>query len=242
MGFAFFGALTLVGALFIFYTKERTRLMNYSTLLKNLLSEVKTMEQYKQMKKPFNSLAFIAVLPFVIASAINSVFYIVFDFLFNGIASCARYLEKWVDEKRQSVHPATEAVLFFITMPTIFFFNVLLSGFALFYYFTWFVLQINLFIATLGGTRWQPYIANAEFDKENSLVITTNDMAAHVFSAVAFGLLIVFIIVSLFNSELGATLIALYNLAVMISVPLIFRKTKAEASDLENAIDSSDEE
>ncbi|MBQ8719710.1 MAG: hypothetical protein IJY65_01615 [Clostridia bacterium] len=212
--------------------------MNYSTLLKNLLAEVKSLNRYKEIKKPFNILAFIAVFPFVTASFFISVFYIIFDFIFNGIASCARYLEKWVDEKKKDIHPASEAVLFFITMPTIFFFNVLLSGFALFYYFTWFVLQINLFIATLGGTRWQPYISNAEFAKENEFVIETSEMASLVFSVVAFGLFVIFVIISVFNLELGATLIALYNLGILISVPLIFKKMKVKSSDFESAIDA----
>ena len=208
--------------------------MNYSTLLKNLLAEVKSLNQYKEIKKPFNVLAFIAVLPFTIASFFISLFYIIFDFLFNGIASCARYLEKWVDEKKKDIHPASEAVLFFITMPTIFFFNVLLSGFALFYYFTWFVLQVNLFVATLGGTRWQPYIANAEFGEED-LVVTTNEATSGIFAIASFSLFILTLIMFILAPELGATLFSIYEIGILVAVPLIFKKAQQaeEAKEIE---------
>ena len=201
--------------------------MNYSALFKGLISEAKTRKQYEAIPMPYRALAFIGVLPFILSALINLLFYIVFDFIFNGLASSTRYLENWVDEKKKGVNHATEAVLFFVTMPTIFFFNVLLSGFALLYYFIWFFLQVDLFVATLGGTRWQPYISNAKFDDEDDYVVKTNGAAAIIFSVASFSLVALAIILAIFDYP-----VAIYgSLLTMIAVPLIFKKGKAEAAE-----------
>ena len=199
--------------------------MHYSKLFKGLISEVKTRKQYDAIPNPYRVLAFIGVLPFILSALINFLFYIVFDFIFNGLASSTRYLENWVDEKKKGVNHATEAVLFFVTMPTIFFFNVLLSGFALLYYFIWFFLQVDLFVATLGGTRWQPYISSAKFDDEDDYVVKTNGAAAIIFSVASFSLVALAIILAIFDYPTAIS----GSLLTMIAVPLIFKKGKADA-------------
>ena len=202
--------------------------MNYTSLFLGLMGEIKANKQYNVIGKPLNIFAFIAVLPFTILAAFASLYYLVCAFFFNGIASAVKYLEKWVEEKKKDVHPATEAVLFFVTMPTIFFFNVLLSGFAVFFYFIWFVLQCFTYIATLGGIKWQPFIMEAKFD--DNLVATTKQSSATTF-AIVDAILLVGAIVSFsvvgYDDNLGfiSTLFNLgYFVYTLAGVCSIFKK------------------
>lgn len=205
--------------------------MDYSALLFGLFKEIRANKQYKIIGMPISIFAFIAVLPFIVMAAFTSLYYLVLAFFFNGIASAVKYLEKWVEEKKKDIHPATEAVLFFVTMPTIFFFNVLLSGFAVFFYFVWFVLQCFTYIATLGGIKWQPFIMDARFD--DNLVATTKPSSAITFAVVDFVLLL-FAIISFatvgYDYDLGF-ISTLFNYGYIIytiaGVCSIFKKAPA---------------
>ena len=140
--------------------------MDYLSHVKSLREEALAGIQNKNMKAPFNVFAFIIMLPYIIGAFCQFVSFYILVFFYNGVAAAADFLENWVEKKKKNIHPATEAVLYFVTMPFIFLCQCFLSMFSIFFYFSWFTLQINCYIATLGGTRWQPFLYHATFGDE----------------------------------------------------------------------------
>lgn len=153
--------------------------MDYLSNVKSLRQEALAGIQYKNMKAPFNVFSFIIMLPYIISAFCQFVSFYVLVFFYNGVAAAADFLESWVDKKKKDIHPATEAVLYFVTMPFIFICQCFLSMFSIFFYFSWFILQINCYIATLGGTRWQPFLYHAKFGDEAPKAYATTKVGAY---------------------------------------------------------------
>ena len=224
--------------------------------MRSLISEATAGIQYKNLSSSNRVFAFIGVFPFIATSVIGIILYEILNFFYNIVASAVKYLEAWVDDKKKDVQHATEAVLYFVTMPWIFFCNVLLSFAAVFFYLIWFVVECVLYIATLGGIKWQPYINNASYDEPNTWEITTADGPATAVSLIAFigyaMYLLLFIIGSVL-SEYGiidaANVISyIYWVFTCIAVPVTFRKraldpdTIVEYDDTAEDDDDDDEE
>lgn len=220
--------------------------MNYGALIKGLREEIKTGHQYKNLGSPYSALAFIAMLPFIIVTVSMFIGMYCLLFLYNAFLSGTQYLESWLDTNKKNLHPATEAVLYFCTIPTIFAMRVALSVFSLFFYFSWFNLMCSTYVSTLGGVRWQPFVSEATYDGVK-FGPNTNETAAKAFAIIAFILLalcvLMFLIASgvddrrdsLQISTVGFVIFAIDAAFVNISVPAIFKKkiSSAEEEDFE---------
>ena len=211
--------------------------MDYLSLIKSLRSEALEGIQYKRMRSPFNVFAFIAMLPYIISAFLSFVGFYVLVFIYNGVAAAADYLENWVDRKKKDLHPATEAVLYFITTPFIFLCQCFLSLFSIFFYFSWFIIQMVCFIATLGGTRWQPFLYHSKFGEDAPVFCaSTKHGAAHTFAVITFSFLcfnslLLLILMLVDNLKTAATISEMYTvfaaiatLFELIAVPLMFKK------------------
>jgi len=223
--------------------------MDYLALTKSLRQEALAGIQYKRMKAPFNVLAFITMLPYIIAAFLSFVWFYVFVFVYNGISAAADYLESWVDRKKKDIHPATEAVLFFITIPFIFVCHCFLSIFSIIFYFAWFLIQIICYLATLGGTRWQPFLYHAKFgDEAPKFCARTKIGVAHTFtiinlSLVGLGALLFLISLVVDSARTAATIgdirgvfMVINILFVCIAIPFMFKKkfgTEEELKEFE---------
>ena len=87
-------------------------------------------------------------------------------FFFKCLATPVDYLQKWLKNQQEDIHPAAQAVLYFCCIPTIFAQQVLLAFTAFAFFFQWFGLMLSAYIMTLGAVRWQPVISEAKFDEE----------------------------------------------------------------------------
>jgi len=87
-------------------------------------------------------------------------------FFFKCLGAPVDYLQKWLKNQQEGIHPATQAVLYFCCIPTIFAQQVLLALTAFAFFFQWFSLMLSAYIMTLGAVRWQPIISEATFDAE----------------------------------------------------------------------------
>ncbi|MBR7117587.1 MAG: hypothetical protein IKC87_07775 [Clostridia bacterium] len=215
--------------------------MNYSNLIKGLSAEAFSGSQYKRLSGAFGVFAFIGVLPFFIMSCILAVSYHVSCFFFNALSSGVGYLESWLNEKKKDVNPITEAVLYFLTIPFIFFCHALLSIFSIIFFFIWFQLQCFAYIASLGGIRWQPYINRATYNEDDMFVATTDANAGKIVAAISCVLLLIAIIFSFvcIISDDYMTIerynptgfYAAHFAFTVLTVPLVFRKSKLEPAD-----------
>ncbi|MBO5286259.1 MAG: hypothetical protein J6B16_05115 [Clostridia bacterium] len=210
--------------------------MNYSALLKSYVNEVFAFKQYKRLPIGIRIVAIIALLPFILAAGFLLVTYAVYNFFFNIINSGVSYLESWQQNKRDGIKHATEAVLYFVTMPFIFSIHVLLSFFACIAFLIWFFMQCFTFIATLGGVRFQPYINNTDFSAEAlNYKPTSNLTVSKILYIISFAILMLAIILLIIATEVyeltmvGRAFIFIYLVYTIIAV--ISCSKKEEISD-----------
>lgn len=138
--------------------------MDYFALLKGLSKEVKENSKLKKMNIVVRIILTIIFIPLFVSFFFAKLGFWFTIFFFKMIASPAEYLGKWLDSQKDGIQHATQAVLYFVCLPTIFGLQVLLSFNALSFYMQWFGLQITAFILTLGGSKWQPFITEASFE------------------------------------------------------------------------------
>lgn len=224
--------------------------MNYQQKIKNLLEEARRGIRYENMTPGTKAITIIAMLPIYAMTCILIAGYYVTLFLYNALLSPTSYLENWLEEKQANVQHATQAVLYFICIPFIFFNRVLMSFMSFSFYFQWFGLQIAIFLATLGGTKWQPSINESSFESRN-YSLKPAEVGTMVFSILAFGAFALYILLFLivyvgevwdvfsFLNVVGW----LYSLIVIVVNPILFRKKELDTSELEeNTTDDSVDE
>ena len=122
-------------------------------------------------------------------------------------------------------------MVYLICFPLIFFAHVCYSLFSLGFYFVWFVLMVNIYLVTLGGVKWQPYIMEAKFDEERTWNVKPSNKAANAFVIILFIVLVAslcctgtsFIFEALLVKVAGSTYeFVLFMLSFFASVGLIF--------------------
>lgn len=213
--------------------------MNYSLLFKNFKDEIFKPIQYKHLDQPFRAFAIVATLPFWLIYLYLLIVEYVCIFLFNCITATCDYLESWVKETKKDTSNITEAVLFLVAMPFIFFLRVIFSIFSSVFYLLWFLSMCVGYIASLGSIKWQPYINYASYEENQKTEVTTNKVAANVIIIIAFSLfcicalgyllaLIAMIVgnISLMSVSMRVANIVdyIFSLFMYISVPITFRK------------------
>ena len=155
--------------------------MDYQKLISSLLAEAKKGIRYKQFNIVMRIIAIICMAPFYVFAFFGVVYYYVSLFLYNALLSPCTYLEAWEKDRTKDMHPAPKAVVLFCTTTFIFFLRILIAFFSFFFYFQWFSLQITLYICTLGGIKFQPWINTATFDEEITWTLRPEKKTAQTF-------------------------------------------------------------
>jgi len=228
---------------------QRKKTMNYSNLFKQFKKELFSKVQYTRLDSPFKAFAFVAAFPFWFMYAVILGFNYVNLFLFNCFASSADYLEGWVKETKKDVQHASEAVIFFVTTPFIFFLRCLLSIFSIFFYMMWFFAMCFGYIASLAAVRWQPFISYAEYDEELEIKAVTKKMVGNVIAVIGFSVFclgaliyLVGILAEDFDTQsVGGVILGIHALYMAIAVPITFKKKICLASECENSEEAQPE-
>ena len=224
--------------------------MNYQNLVKKLIAEARGAIQYKKLEQPWLVLTIVAMLPIMAVCCLLIGFYYALLFLYNAMLSPVSYLESWLDERKEGIMHATQAVLYFVALPFIFFCRVILSIISFFFYFLWFELMVFTYLATLGGVRWQPFINTATFDKEYSWKLAPGETGRRVYTIASFSLLVLWISLWLTANITGsldmlgvANVVRLLYLAVVIIVnPIIFKKQEYSECETNVSGENANEE
>ena len=211
--------------------------MHYSTLMKGLLSQMKQGVQYKRMSTPVRVLAIIAMAPWIATFEIIGFIYRVCLFVYKMLAAPGEHLHQWMEEQKEEVKHATQAVLYAVCLPFVFMWQVMVSLFSIVFYIVWFVYMVNGYILSFGGIKWQPAIADASYDGEDAGVdYKPGRVGSTVYVCMTFGfftLMLLFALicaVALFLETLALLLffLAAYLVMVWIVNPIMFRKTAAK--------------
>jgi hypothetical protein len=142
--------------------------MDYLKLLSNLKKEWKEAgkTRYESLHIALRIIFTIIFIPLRVGFFFSRIFYWLTWFFFKAISAPVDYLQNWLNTQKEGVQHATQAVLYFVCIPTIFMQQVTLAFNAFSFFFQWFGLMIQAYILTLGAVRWQPVISNATFDDE----------------------------------------------------------------------------
>lgn len=208
--------------------------MNYSTMFKKLTKEVSGVCQYKHLASPFKAFAIVTTIPFWFFYALSICLNYICLFFFNCLASSCDYLESWVRETKKDVFHATEAVIYFVSMPFIFFLRCLLSIFGIVFYLNWFCTMCIAYIATLGGIRWTPSISSAANTDSLSVTPKTNKTAGNTIILIGFILFCLWALMYLISLAINPydryvmSLVAgicdlIYTWFMLIAIPITFK-------------------
>jgi len=208
--------------------------MKYFDTINGLAKEAFAKKQYKQMGRPFSVFAFIGVLPYFITSLLLGLVFYVYLIFFNALSAASDYLDTWLGNTRQGVKHATEAVLYLVSVPAILVIKVALAIFTALLFVLWFLVQCCVYIVSLGGIRWQPNLATADYNGNTTYVPTTGRITARVFSLISFCAFIIYVLLNVYVyfidpfNTLMINILSLfteaYDLFLIISVPLMFKK------------------
>ena len=98
---------------------------------------------------------------------------------------------------------------------------------AVMFYFAWFGLMVNVYLVTLGGVKWQPFLMDVKYEEETRWVLTPGQTGTTVFTVflVFFDVLIALGIL-LAESFPGLSAIGALGVMVMLLLvnPLTFKK------------------
>lgn len=174
--------------------------MNYSKLINNLTAEMKKGVQYARLPKLVKIFMIIAVFPLIVGFVATKIFYWVTLFFYKMISSPAEHLHGWIRKQKDEVQHATQAVLYFVCLPSVFGLQLLLSFSALVFFFQWFVLMVLGYLLTLGGIKWQPFITEATFDDEQTQYVCKPKVStAAIFAYVTAGVLALYVLIALIS-------------------------------------------
>lgn len=142
--------------------------MDYLKVLRSLKKEFKEAgkAKYESLNIVVRILLTIIFIPLRISFFFSRLFFWFTWFFFKGLAAPVDYLQTWLRKEKEGIAHATQAVLYFVCMPTIFSQQVLLAFNSFSFYFQWFGMMVVAYIMTLGAVRWQPVVTEATFPEE----------------------------------------------------------------------------
>ena len=211
--------------------------MNYSLSIKKLFREVARQKSYSRLHPALRIVMLILMLPFIVVAGSAAVVYHVLLFFRNGSQIAADELEMWLNKRKEGTHCAPESVLYFVTIPFIFFLRVLLTYFSGFLYFTWFTIMCSTYIASIGGIRWQPYLNTVSYDAEYAWSFKHSNKTFNVFAL----LNVVFIALCVLQSQINSYglrpwLLCITLFMIYVAFPIVFAKKNVCAMETPDVI------
>ena len=221
--------------------------MNYSKLINSLTAEMKKGVQYKRIPSPYKVFTIIAMIPLIVSFVLSKFMYWVTLFFYKMFSAPAEHLHRWLKDQKDEVHFITQAIMYFVCLPFIFFLQVLLALNAIFFFIQWFFLMLQGYILTLGGIKWQPIITEASFEDDDTAYELKPELKAiSVFSCVSFGAFALYVLINLITSLLdpiesydlyktfstmGNIFSIIYVIFVFIVNPIFFKRVPKNASE-----------
>ena len=172
------------------------------------------------------------MLPVILADVLLFVFYEFLAFIHKGLSTPIDILHGFVKKEREEVKHLTQAVVYAITLPWIFFNYILLSLVSFLFYFVWFFIMICTYVLTLGGIRWQPFISEATYPAETNFKYLRSDKTISKFavvSCIALALTTIFYLCLMEEpSDMLNTFYTIaswtYTALIFIVNPIVFKK------------------
>ena len=200
--------------------------MDYHGLVKGLLKEAKRGIQFARMSTPVKILLYIGLFPLFVLAFLSVASFYVTLFFYKAFLSPVEYLHKLIKAEGKEAKHATQFAIYWLSWPFIFTLYVLQSLMAITFYFQWFFMMMYVYLATLGGVRWQPMMNDATFDTVETYSVKPGDTGLYVYTGFLafFDFLMAIAIVVLQSAPIMS--FALIGIMVMLFIinPLVFKK------------------
>ena len=217
--------------------------MVYQKAIKGLIAEAKQGLRFQELDTTRKVLLIIGLVPLIILTALLVAEYYILLFFYKGFAAPLDYLHKLVKDEAKDVKHATQFAIYWLAFPFIFFLYVLQSFAAFLFYFLWFEVMVSMYLVTLGGVKFQPFLMDAKFGDEIYWELKPRDTGITVFTVllIIFDLLVAVNglytlgILEIFESYeiYEITSYGILGVAIMLFIvnPLLFKKTSLDDDD-----------
>ena len=136
--------------------------IDYLKKMSALLQEAFKLKKYKAMPKALAVFCFILMTPIVAASFLVTAFFSFFAFAFAVISSPVKYLHEIVHVEGKEVKHATQAIVYLISWPFVFFLYALMSFLMLLLLPTYALLSFLCYVWSLGGFKFHLFPNQAD--------------------------------------------------------------------------------
>lgn len=204
--------------------------MFYHESIKSLIAEAKKGIQFKDMNLITKILYIIGLSPLIVSTTIVTIYYYVAIFFYKAISLPLEKLHLVLKEeaKNDNIKHATQCVIYLIGFPIIFFMYFLQAVTTIYFYFLWFAVMLNMYLVTLGGVRFQPFLTDAKFECEYEYELKPSLLVKYIY----IGLVLIFMFVSLVlivdYSSVSEDLLPITSFISMLLLivvnPILFRK------------------
>ena len=200
--------------------------MNYGALIKGLFAEARRGIRFEEMNIIGKIMAVFGLLPFIILSAFSAAGFYVTLFFYKALTAPIEFLHKTVREEGQQVKHATQVIVYWIGFPLVFFLYAFVAFLTIGFYFQWFFLMLLIYITTLGGVKWQPFVSEAKYDEEVDYECFPGVTGTSIFVVILAVLFLLFVVSILFDLyEVQGLFIILYMVTAIVVNLLLFKKT-----------------
>lgn len=210
--------------------------MIYQKAAKHLLTQAFKDNRFKGMDKWLQVVIKIGLIPLYILTFFSLAWYYVTLFFYRGITSPVEYLHRIIKDEAKDVKHATQFAIYWLAFPFVFFLYVLKSMASIMFYFLWFSLMLCVYLVTLGGVRFQPFLMDVTFEEENyDLIKKPGLVGTMVFTGILYFFYLLFLMGVIVVPQIMP--IGQYGMLLMLLIvnPIVFRK-----KPVTNPFDSED--
>ena len=136
--------------------------INYLDKLSQLLREAFKFKKYKAMHPALAVFAGILMIPFVLASFSVAAAFAVLAFSFSVCTSPVKYLHTLVNQEGKEVKHATQAIVYLISWPFVFFLYAVMAVLLLMIIPTYALLSILLYVWSFGGFKFHLFMTETD--------------------------------------------------------------------------------
>ncbi len=176
--------------------------MNFTKTYTDMLKETFFWKGFAGLNLALRVLCVIALLPFMLWYAIGMLVYGIGLLLFKLGDVPYEYLHATIKAERQEVRHATEAIIYFVAFPTLFFLKVLMSFLIVMLVVIHFCTSIIGYVATFGGLTLSPYIFT-EVDRSDKTPNPHKTPAVIVFVTLALTFLMIMLVLFLIGNAIA---------------------------------------
>ena len=133
----------------------------------NYLSKLKDLMKIKRDQAPKNFFLIFSFLPFYLLLYVFVAMYHISHFFYKLLTSPIDYLEAWKTHQAENKKHATEAVIYYLTIPVLFCLQILSSLSTVGFMLLWVPINALVFLVTLGRVKWQAFLIEAKTDRES---------------------------------------------------------------------------